>query len=338
MDKPNLIFTDSIQEAFKSYCELNNITKSVFLCDSNTKELCLPLLGITNSLVLSIDAGEQHKDIESFSKIIDGLTSLGADRQTVLFNLGGGVITDIGGFSASVYRRGIPFVHIPTTLLAMCDAAIGGKTAIDHGNFKNYIGTFNQPESVLISTEFLKTLPDAQIESAWAEIIKIASVYSEKLFRLIDNDAAINIIINECVALKQEIVQQDFKDEHIRQLLNFGHTIGHAYESYRLELGQPILHGYAVAKGMLMELDIASNLDLINIENKQQIEALIRKKIQVEPITEEEFESLFKFILADKKNTNNSVTFSLPTGIGIARFGIKLTVDELKILKNQRYM
>lgn len=338
MDKPDLIFTDSIQEAFKSYCADRNITKSVFLCDSNTKELCLPLLGEINSSVICIDSGEQNKNIESFAQIIDGLTSLGADRQTVLFNLGGGVITDIGGFSASVYRRGIPFVHIPTTLLAMCDAAIGGKTAIDNGNYKNYIGTFNQPESVLISTEFLKTLPDNQIESAWAEIIKIASVYSEKLFHLIENDATMSTIISECVALKQEIVQQDFKDEHIRQILNFGHTIGHAYESYRLEIGNPILHGYAVAKGMLIELDIATNLDLISIEIKQQIETLIRKKIQVEPITKEEFESLFNYILADKKNTNNEATFSLPTGIGIARFGIKLTVDELKKWKNQRYM
>lgn len=338
MEKPLLVFTDSIGTTLKSYCSENSISKAIILCDSNTIRHCLPLLGDTGFKTIVIEAGEQSKNLGGFEKIINELIAYGADRETRLINLGGGMISDIGGFTASVFKRGIPFINIPTTLLAMTDAAHGGKTGIDQAGLKNYIGSFANPEAVFVSEQFLLTLPDDEIRSAWAEIIKIAVMASEPLFEMIENCAVRHEIIKTAAKLKLDIVAGDFRDSGKRQLLNFGHTIGHAYESFKLNNGQPVLHGYAVAYGMLLELRIAVQLGLLNQSESARIEKQIISYINPAEIKDAEFDSLFDYLAADKKNTDSELTFSLPLKTGEGRFGIKLEAGQLKNWKNKGFI
>ncbi len=338
MEKPILVFTDSISTTLKSYCSENSISNAIILCDSNTKRHCLPLLGVTGFKTIVIEAGENSKNLSGFEKIINELIALGAGRETRLINLGGGMISDIGGFAASVYKRGIPFINIPTTLLAMTDAAHGGKTGIDHAGLKNYIGSFTNPEAVFVSEEFLLTLPEDEIKSAWAEIIKIAAIASEPLFEMIENNAGRSDIIKKAARLKLDIVFGDFRDDGKRQLLNFGHTIGHAYESFKLNKGHPVLHGYAVACGMLLELKIAVKLGLLKLSECSRIEKQLMSYVNPAEIIDSEFDSLFEYLAADKKNKGNELTFSLPLKTGEGRFGIKLEAGHLKNWKNKGFI
>lgn len=234
----------------------------VVLADTNTSQLCLPVFQNliarqTQALsYITIPAGEANKNLEQLSQIWRGLTRAGAGRDALLICLGGGMITDIGGFAASTYKRGIKVVHIPTTLLAMVDAAIGGKTGIDFQHFKNHIGTFYQPEMVLIFSEFLNTLPERQIKAGFAEVVKYALISGQPLpvFPQSSQSEQWLDIIRASANSKLEIVEKDPTEKGLRKVLNFGHTVGHALESYALAQGLDLLHGEAVAAGMLSEI------------------------------------------------------------------------------------
>ena len=330
MAATGIIFTEQVAGSFTNFIKEHQISKAVLLADNNTRELCLPLLDDHGFSIISIPAGETYKNLQTLENVLEGLMQQRADRDTWLVNLGGGVVSDIGGFAASIYKRGIRYVNIPTTLLAMVDAAIGGKTGIDFKFHKNYLGTFYNPEAVIISPEFLHTLPEQEIRSAWAEIIKTGVICSKELVALIQEDAPLSRIIECTATAKNKIVQQDKYDYNLRQLLNFGHTIGHAYESFYLSINDPVSHGEAVAKGMLYETNLAERIGLLSTPDASAIRDLIASKLGTEPLTGDEFRQLLPFLAGDKKNTDERITFSLPVAVGEGKYGVKVQLSDLE--------
>lgn len=331
MQVSGLTFTKDIAETLKAWCSEKAYNHVYILCDTNTYEHCYPIIKAISDKVIVVPAGESHKQLRLLEEIVEQLVAFGAKQQHLLLNLGGGVVTDIGGFAASVYRRGMKFINVPTSLMAMADAAIGGKNGVDHRHLKNYIGTFYTPEEVFISTQFLATLPLEEFESAWAEVIKTGAILDAGLFKMIETSASFDDILERCGRCKQQVIQADLYDRSERQLLNFGHTIGHAYESYYLSLSQPVKHGIAVAKGMLAESEIAFKKGFLTEADRDRIQQLIQTKMAVTAINDDEWAALKELLWADKKNTGTEITFSLPVGIGKGKYGIKLTLEEIKI-------
>jgi 3-dehydroquinate synthase len=325
----DIIHTQDIASAIESYCLTNQFSHCVFLVDENTKQFCLPFLNSTDRQVIEIKAGESFKTFHQLENIIAQMSEFGMQKNSILINLGGGVVSDIGGFAASIYQRGIRFVNIPTTLMAMVDAAIGGKNGVDFNHLKNFVGVFNLPQAVFVSPQFLDTLPKNELNSAWAEIIKMGIIYNEELYNNIINHQSLFEIIKTCSKLKNEITVLDFKDQNIRQLLNFGHTIGHALESWYLSIQQPILHGVAVAKGMLYEIELAQQLGYLNIQDANAMKAMIHAQLKIDAITEMEFDGLKPFLKKDKKNHTDGIVFSLPTAIGKGKWGIEVSLENL---------
>lgn len=246
-------------------------TKFFILVDENTYQHCLPILleqvqTLRRAIIIKIESGEQNKTIETCIKIWEELAAHHADNTALFFNLGGGVICDIGGFVSATYKRGMHFINIPTTLTAMADASIGGKTGIDFNSIKNMIGLFAQPMSVYVHPPFLKTLDKRQVMSGFAELLKhglIADInYWESLVDMKDPmNEDLTYLINHSIKIKQEIVNEDLMDKGKRHILNFGHTIGHALESFSMKQNEfPITHGEAVATGMIMEACLSNHL------------------------------------------------------------------------------
>jgi 3-dehydroquinate synthase len=316
MASGKLVFTQDIGNTLQEYYAKFKYENLIFIVDSHTKKYCWPLFKTLSANLIEIEAGELHKNLTTYSFILEKLMAFKAGNDTLVVNLGGGVITDIGGFAASTYRRGIPFINIPTTLMGMADAAIGGKNGIDFKFKKNYLGTFVLPNRVFISTQFLNSLPKKEFESGLAEIIKTGIIANKKLFKAIEKNEPIEALIHQCAHTKNTIVKKDFKDNSIRQLLNFGHTIGHAYESYRLSIGKPILHGFAIAKGILAESKIAYSMGKISHMEYMRITKVVSILTHQKPLTEDEFLKLKKWLKSDKKNKNNNIVFSLPESIG----------------------
>ena len=241
-----------------SKLNVKSYSKVAILVDENTKKECLyKLPNLEEPIIIEIPSGERNKNITTCNLIWEELTNNKFDRDSILINLGGGVIGDIGGFCASTYKRGIDFIHIPTTLLAMADGSIGGKLAIDFNNLKNQIGLFTNPKSVIIDPDFLDTLPEDQLISGFAEIVKHALISDKNLWETIKatpfKKLAWEEIITISAELKNRIILNDPKEKGERKKLNFGHTFGHAIESYYLEKGAPILHGEGIFMGMILE-------------------------------------------------------------------------------------
>ncbi len=315
-----------------NFSQLNNFlrektfSKIFILVDENTHEYCLPVLlgNMETDLgfeILEIEAGEEMKNIQTANHLWEILTEMQADRKALVINLGGGVITDMGGFVASTYKRGIQFINIPTTLLSMCDASIGGKTGIDLMHYKNMVGTFAFPEQIFIYPEFLQTLPFKELRSGFAEMLKhglIADkIHWEQLTHIhkLDMEAVIPHI-QTSMDIKQDVVEKDFHEKNIRKTLNFGHTIGHAVESLCLNQGNPVLHGEAVAMGMISEAHLACLEGLISEEDSQIIIENIQRYYPYMDISDFTDEDITTLLLNDKKNTDSKINFSLLTGIG----------------------
>ena len=265
----------SIEFQDSSFLQLNKHLASVgysmifVLVDTNTKKDCLPLLQSAlsdyNLNVIEVEAGEIHKNIQTCTNIWNALMEFQADRKSVLINLGGGVIGDMGGFCASTYKRGIEFIQIPTTLLAQVVASIGGKLGIDYGNVKNSIGLFKNPSAVYLNIAFFKTLPRAELLSGYAEVIKHALIVDKSYWEQILNCPNIDkndwkVVVERSLHVKKSIVELDPFEKGIRKSLNFGHTIGHGVESLSLETDHPLLHGEAVALGMITELFLSNKI------------------------------------------------------------------------------
>ncbi|MDX8553047.1 3-dehydroquinate synthase [Tenacibaculum sp. 1B UA] len=310
----------------KGYNELTSLISSknyssVFiLVDDNTLNCCYPLfmqLFTTDKPieVIQIDAGEIHKNMETCMGVWNVMTELGADRKSLLITLGGGVITDLGGFVASTFKRGIDFVNIPTTLLSMVDASVGGKTGVDLGVLKNQIGVFANPELIIIDPEYLHTVTAREIRSGTAEIIKYGMTHDIQLFNEIKDNDKLNIIdlIHRSIEIKNEVVLDDPKEQGIRKVLNWGHTIGHGVESYFLEAPEKetLTHGEAIAIGMVCEAYLSSKVLNFPEDKVSEIKEAIIKIYGKVTLSEEDFQPILELMKHDKKNVGGEINFVL---------------------------
>jgi 3-dehydroquinate synthase len=317
-------------------------SKIFVLVDENTNEYCLPyfLSNLPTEIeieIIEIEAGEENKNMYTCIDLWHTLIDLEADRKSILLNLGGGVITDIGGFVASTFKRGIDFINIPTTLLAMVDASVGGKTGVDLGNLNNQIGVINEPKSVIILSKFLETLPSNQMRSGLAEMLKHGLIYDklywDKLKNLNDlNTDDLDILIKQSIEIKNEIVSQDLKENGIRKALNFGHTLGHAIESYFLESEdkKQLLHGEAIAVGMILESHISYQSNFISKDDFAEIKYIITDIFEKIIFNESDIQNIMNLLIFDKKNEFGNVQFTLLNKIGESK--INQIVDESLIL------
>jgi 3-dehydroquinate synthase len=295
------------------------------LVDENTKEKCLPLISgrmqtLKDATVLEIESGEKSKSISSCEKLWKQLTEHRADRKSLLVNLGGGMVSDVGGFVAATYMRGIDFINIPTTLLAMVDASAGGKNGINFSGLKNQVGTFTEPRAVFISPSFLKTLPDRELKSGFAEVIKHVLIADAEKWNEIKHLDALTYIddvpgwiklISNSVHIKNEIVNADYKERSKRKTLNFGHTIGHALESYSLENHpDPLKHGEAIALGIIGEIFLSQKMLGFPDHDANEINSFIQKHFD-NFSAETNVEQVLALIFSDKKNEDNEVNFAL---------------------------
>ena len=311
--------------------------KVFFLVDENTHEHCLPnVIGNLPDLkeyeILEVEPGEETKAIEIAAHLWMSLAELGAERTDVLINVGGGVVTDLGGFIASTYKRGMPFINIPTSLLAMVDAAQGGKTGVDLGGAKNLVGTFTDAELIYLNASFLETLPDLELCSGFAEMLKHGLIADENHWKNACN--AFPKIDEELIAtsaeIKQNIVDEDPKENGVRKLLNFGHTVGHALESYILNRELPILHGEAVAAGMIVEAELSKAYCQLSEEEFIDIESQIDKVFFRLPILEENIDEVLEWLKFDKKNKNGELRFSLLEKIGKGVYDVSIPISDVK--------
>ena len=326
---------------------VSNIHTIIILCDTNTKLYCLPLLKtlvpeLESAFVWSIPQGENSKNWKTVLRFCEVLIQRNVDRNTLLINVGGGVVCDLGAFTASVFKRGIPYINIPTSLLAQVDAAIGGKTAINFKNIKNQIGTFYQPEAVFIFNEFLSTLPIRHYRAGFAEMLKHALISDKNYWNELKNiqcdkkEIFDNVVIKKSIEIKQSIVNIDFKDCNERKKLNFGHTIGHAFESLFIRNKHIIYHGEAVAWGMLVEAYLSyqkGNLSEEELNDIQRVITSIYKPIKLSLIN---FDSWKRFLLNDKKRISNSLNMTLLKGIGTAV--INQDCSDLELNKAYKYL
>ncbi|WGH25587.1 MAG: 3-dehydroquinate synthase [Candidatus Shikimatogenerans bostrichidophilus] len=326
--------------------KINNI---ILLLDKNIKRLFLSYFLKKNKLIknikiIVISPGEKEKNLKISIKIWKKFIKYKIDKNSLLINLGGGVITDLGGFVGFLFKRGIRVINIPTTLLGMIDASIGGKNGINFLNYKNEIGIIKEPEIILINTFFLKTLPLNEKYSGYGELIKYSLINSKKLWNIIKK---INIekkkkwdkIIYKAVKIKLKIVKQD-PEEYIgiRKILNFGHTIGHAIESFFLKKNKPISHGKAISLGIICESWISKKKGKLSKKEYKDIYKYIKKKYKFKPIKDKYFNNILKYIKNDKKNNNKKIFMVLLKKIGKPIFykNIKksLIIKSLKKLNN----
>ena len=283
--------------------------------------LQLALAEISDYDIIEVDPGEENKNMDFCIGVWSTMLDFGADRKALMINLGGGVVTDMGGFAASTYKRGIDFIQIPTTLLSQVDASVGGKTGVDLGNVKNIIGTFTQPQAVFISGAFLKTLDARQMRSGFAEVIKHGLIYDKDLFSktlAVDlKTSDLDEIVYRSVEIKNEVITQDPTEKGLRKILNFGHTIGHAVEGYSLTHDEdPLLHGEAIALGMICEAYIAHRVNGLSEAEFVQIVAAFDARFERYSFTEDSYAEILDIMQNDKKNEAGKVGFALLSEIG----------------------
>ncbi|MEJ2584387.1 MAG: 3-dehydroquinate synthase [Robiginitalea sp.] len=314
---------------------------SVFLLtDSNTAAHCLPVFKkqhpeVSDAFPLSIPPGEIHKNLDTCMGLWKQLSEHGADRKSLLINLGGGVVTDLGGFVASTYQRGISFVNTPTTLLSMVDASVGGKTGVDLGTLKNQIGVIRNPDLVLIRPEFLETLDKRQVRSGFAEMLKHGLIMDREYWnhlKALENLDGLDRWIYKSVLIKNEVVTTDPNENGRRKILNFGHTLGHALESYFLDNSprKPLLHGEAIAIGMILEAFLSVETCGMTRAECDEIKEVFLRFFPKTILKQEDREPILRLLRYDKKNASGKVLFSLLHGIGNACINQEVTAEQLK--------
>ena len=315
------IYQGTIKSFFKEFKNIIREKKIFLIVDENTIEHInyLEENFSVSSTYLKLESGEKNKTFNNVLKIWDFLNRNNVKTSDLLFILGGGMLTDLAGFAASTYKRGIEFVYLPTTLLAMADASIGGKTGFNYQFLKNNIGTFTLPKAVFLDTTFLATLPKIELDSGLAEVYKHSIIGDIDLWNYLkvnSKELDLDYIVKSSKNLKLKIVNKDPYEKNIRKKLNFGHTIGHAIESYLLDSNSPTLHGFAIAKGMIIESFIAKKENLLSENYFQEIKAVLTDKFKSYLNFKIDFNAIIKLILSDKKNTKSTINFSLPTKIG----------------------
>lgn len=319
---------------------ISHYSYAVIIVDTNTKKFCLPVL-IKNGLlkktkVIEISTGEKSKNIDTLQYILKELINLNIDRNSIIVNFGGGVLSDTGAFSASIFKRGIDYINIPTTLLSMVDASVGGKTGINFCGYKNIIGTFSEPKAIFIDTFFLKTLDSIELLSGLAEVIKYAIIADKDFFYELSNlkdlsDIDFYKIVSKSILIKKKIIENDFKEFGIRKVLNFGHSFAHAFESLSINNNFKITHGEAVAAGMICETAL-SKIKGILLDNNilNEISSLILKFYNFKKLKTLNFDSIYQVILKDKKNIANNILFSLIKEISNPVINLKCNYEEIK--------
>lgn len=324
----SVYFDSKGYETLTEMLKPSHYSKIFILVDENTSQYCLPHL--LNHLateieieIIELEVGEIHKNIATCTEVWGALSDLGGDRKSILINLGGGVISDLGGFVACTFKRGIDFINIPTTLLSMVDASIGGKNGVDLGNLKNQIGIIREPKAVIVDTQFLSTLPQNEMRSGLAEMLKHGLIFDKKYWDKFKDLKSLNIdnlneLIHQSIEIKNEIVCEDLTENGIRKSLNFGHTLGHAIESYFLENNnkKSLLHGEAIAVGMILESFISREKELLTNEEYQEIKYIINDIFERVEFSQIDIEKIIELLIFDKKNEFGKVQFALLDGIG----------------------
>lgn len=356
-----IIFTS---DAASQLCTVLHTAKqdNVFvLCDDNTVRDCLPKIATvlsnrkeknvcapesevqtislrdnTKCSIITIPSGDTHKTIESLTHVWQQMQHGGATRHSLLINLGGGMVTDLGGFAASTFKRGIRFINIPTTLLSMVDASVGGKTGINFGGLKNEIGTFCQAQEVIIDTSFLSTLDNENILSGYAEMLKHALLSSTPEWaELLNIDPTtiepnlLSTILQKNIHVKERIVEADPHEQNLRKALNLGHTIGHALESFAMSQARPVPHGYAVAWGLICELYLSAIKLQFPTDKLRQTVTYIRSHYGSMPLECKHYDTLFNLMTHDKKNIGSTINFTLLADIGDIRLDQTATRNEI---------
>ena len=335
-----IVFKEKGIELFKDSIIKNNYSKLFVLVDENTKRSCLSFFlnhfeELSDFNILEIKSGEINKNISTCENLWNQLSKLGADRNSALFNLGGGVISDLGGFVASTFKRGISFYNIPTTLLSMVDASVGGKVGIDFGLLKNQIGVFKEPEMIVILTKWLKTLGKNQILSGFAEMLKhgliLDNLYWKKLSLLKTIDInKLDEMILKSISLKNSIVLEDPKEKNKRKILNFGHTLGHAIESNFLGTKKEILHGEAIAIGMILEAFLSYTISGLSFNDLTNINKTINHFFKKIKINYDEVIKIISLLKHDKKTVKGKVNFVLLNRIGCPKIDVLVNKNQIK--------
>lgn len=321
-----------------SECEHDRI---FVLTDETTQQLCWPKIknfkALKNSTPIIIKATDTHKNLDTLSQVWQALSNGGATRHSLMINLGGGMVTDLGGFAASTFKRGIDFINIPTTLLAMVDASVGGKTGINFGGLKNEIGVFSDSRFVIINTQFLDTLDHDNICSGYAEMLKHGLISDERTWaELVTFDlgtpdlSQLQRMVAESIKVKERIVETDPHEHGIRKALNLGHTMGHAFESFAMRRGTPILHGYAVAYGLISELYMSARKTAFPTDRMHQTVRFIRENYGTFNITCDDYPTLIELMHHDKKNTSGIINFTLLGNVGDIRINQTANEEEIK--------
>ena len=331
-----LVGQDSFSEAQLFFNKFQN-EKIFILVDENSKKYCLDnfisfFFSLKKAIILEIKAGESFKSISTIDLLTNQLIQHRAEKQSLFINLGGGVVSDIGGFLASIFNRGITYVNVPTTLLSQVDASIGGKTALNFNHVKNKLGSFYKPKMVLIVPLFLKTLRQIELISGFGEIFKYSLISDKEMWSILkrtDFQLDINLekLISKSIIIKENIVKKDMFDYNIRRVLNFGHTIGHAIESAYFG-DVKFNHGICVVIGMICESYISNQLNYLSDVLFLEIQKTLSAKFPLAKI--ENIEMVLSFIKSDKKNKNNEIRIVAISEIGKAHFDVSVTENDIK--------
>ena len=329
-------FNSTCYNKLNNYINKSNFSKIFVLVDTNTHKHCLStflakLKTSQNIEIIEIEAGEINKTIDTCVGVWNALSDLDGDRKSLLINLGGGVVTDLGGFVASCYKRGINFINVPTSLLAMVDASIGGKTGVDLGTVKNQIGVINCGDMVLVDTEFLETLPQNEMRSGLAEMLKHGLIQDETYWHKMSDLSKFTLedldqLIYESIIIKKNVVTEDPNENGLRKTLNYGHTLGHAIESYCLsnDKKETLLHGEAIAIGMVLATYISHKKCGFPHEKLENIKATIRKIYGLVELTNDDYLAVIELLKFDKKNTHGNINFVLLEDIGKSKIDCKV--------------
>ncbi len=340
MDKQELIISQDLKQDIADAIARCPHDRLFVLTDTTTLRLCWPIVSalpcFETAQMITIGESDENKTLDSLSHVWKALQTGGATRHSLLVNLGGGMVTDLGGFAASTFKRGIAFINIPTTLLSQVDASVGGKTGINFGGLKNEIGVFNCAAIVILSSEFLRSLDHKNLLSGYAEMLKHGLLYNEEnwtellCFNLEDlNYDQLGALVAKSVAIKERIVEADPTEKGLRKALNLGHTVGHAIESLALEQGRTILHGYAVAWGLVCELYLSVVKCGFPKDKLRQTVQFIRQNYGDFAIDCKQYGRLYEFMTHDKKNEADVINFTLLAGIGDIRINQQATKEEI---------
>ena len=332
----DIFISNQNSSLINKFISKNKYSKVFILVDSNTNKYCLDLflekhLSGIDFKIVKIKEGEENKNTKNLYSAWTKISKLGGDRNSLLINLGGGLVSDLGGFVASTYNRGIDFINVPTTLLSIVDASIGGKVGINIGRLKNQVGVFNYPKLILIDTSFLETLPKREINSGFAEMLKHGLIFEKNYYKTlselknIDSKLSTELIYNS-IKIKNEVVNRDPKEKNFRKILNFGHTLGHAIESHFLgkKKTKTLLHGEAISIGMILESYISYKILKLPYEQCKNIKQTINNNFKKVKINKEDLKSIVRLIKFDKKNRGEKVLFVLLYEIGKIKIDIEV--------------